>query len=288
LAEGLKATEAKAGDPVRLVAADYVRAGKLIVVAKGAPAGGRIVDVRPAGRVGRSAKMSIELEWVESVTGARVPLQAVHQAKGPGRTMVWERQMEKLYGARSSDSKGKADSMDPLDQAVRYTSATAAAPFVLLFGKGKDATVEPGALVRAYAEGDVTLDAARVEQAQVLFPRIPDAPATVTFIRPNDNQLLRPWLHCQGVKLAHLGRLRYFQVQLRPGRYTCYAKHAGPVEFEFEAGGEYFVRIRSIFSLRYAWELDLLDGAEGDELMALARPVQAKDTKAFGELLPKP
>ncbi len=290
LAEFLNAAEAKPGDAVRLVATGDIRAGGLIVVAKGAPGGGRVVDVRPPRRLGRSAEISIDLEWVESVTGDKVPLRAVHRAKGLPPLAVHERRLEKLYGIPPPDKPPAPEPLNPLggvEDVTRTIVVTPAVPFVILFGKGTGVILQPGTRVLASVEGNVSLDAAKVQAEQIRFPRA-GGDARVTFLRPKDDVIYRPWLHCQGVKLAHLGQRRYFQMRLRPGKYTCHAKHVKPVEFEFLAGEEYFVSFRHRFSLTSLWELILLDSAEAEDEVALAEPVKEKDTKAFGELVPSP
>ena len=281
LAELLDSAQAKPGDALRLVAAADVRANGLIVVARGAPAEGRIVDIRPARRLGRSAEMSIDFEWVESVTGAKIPLRTVHRAKGLSALAVHEQRLEKLYQPASPDDK--------VEEAIRVIVVTAAMPFVIVFGKGKDLVLQPGTRVFAYVEGDVRLDAGMVQAAQLRFPRA-GGDAQVTFVRPQDGQVARPWLYCQRLKMAHLGARRYLQLKLRPGKYSCYAYKSKPMEFDFEAGEQYFIRIRYRMSLSASrvWEMTLLDTAEGEEEVTLAEPLPSKDMKPFGELAPSP
>ncbi len=71
--EALSSTSAKAGDPVKVVAADDLLINKQVVIAKGAPAVAHIVSAKPKGG-GHDGQLEIAVDSVKAVDGKDVPV----------------------------------------------------------------------------------------------------------------------------------------------------------------------------------------------------------------------
>jgi hypothetical protein len=98
--------------------------------------------------MGRSGKLDMKINEVRLADGERIPLRAVREAKGAGRTGV-------MTGAMVTSG-------------ILFFPA---AP-LFLFIHGKDITIPKGAEVTAYIEGDAALDPEKFANS----PKVPDAP----------------------------------------------------------------------------------------------------------------
>jgi hypothetical protein len=167
LARELSSGREKTGDRVDFEVAEDVKAKDVVVIPKGSIAWGEITEAQPHRRMGRSGKLDIKINEVRLADGERVPLRAVREAKGAGRTGV-------MTGAMIASG-------------VLFFPA---AP-LFLFVHGKDITIPKGAEVTAYIEGDTPLD----PQKFVNSPPVPDAapaaalqPATPATPEPAKNE----------------------------------------------------------------------------------------------------
>ena len=87
LTQSLSAGKAHAADTIRLVVQEDVLApDDSVIIRKGAPGYGRVVEARPARRLGRRGTLTLAIDSVESVTGERIPVRAEHQTEGESAT----------------------------------------------------------------------------------------------------------------------------------------------------------------------------------------------------------
>jgi hypothetical protein len=129
------------GTPVRLrtnrtvSSADaHVKVHDVIVIPRGGIAWGTITEAQPKRRMGREGKLNINIDDVKLLSGEKIPLRAVKEAKGGGH-----------QGAMTG--------------AIVATSIVffPAAPLFLLM-HGKDITIPKGTEITAYVNGDVPLN----------------------------------------------------------------------------------------------------------------------------------
>lgn len=114
------------GETVEFEVAEDVVVGNKVVIAKGAPAKGKVTKVRGAGMLGRKGKLEISVEEVTLVTGERVSIRGSQQAGG-----------------------GHAGGIIAVAAVIN--------PLALLF-KGKQAVYEAGTEVPVFIDGNFALD----------------------------------------------------------------------------------------------------------------------------------
>jgi hypothetical protein len=148
LARELSSAHEKTGDRVDFEIAEEVKVKDVVVIPKGGIAWGTITEAQPHRRMGRSGKLDMKINEVRLADGERIPLRAVREAKGAGRTGV-------MTGAMVTSG-------------ILFFPA---AP-LFLFIHGKDITIPKGAEVTAYIEGDAALDPEKFANS----PKVPDAP----------------------------------------------------------------------------------------------------------------
>jgi hypothetical protein len=122
----ISSADAKAGEEVKFEVTNDVVASGYTVIPKGAVAVGEVTQAEPKRRMGRSGKLSVSAKYVQLGNGEKVTLRSFEEQK-------------------STDQKvGK----------------------VVPFMKGKDITIEEGALVTAFVNGDVKVKTANLRAAK--------------------------------------------------------------------------------------------------------------------------
>lgn len=125
----ISSKDANLGETVEFEVAEDVLVGNKVVIAKGAPAKGKVTKVRGAGMLGRKGKLEIAVEEVTLVTGERVSIRGNQQAGG-----------------------GHAGGIIAVAAVIN--------PLALLF-KGKQAVYEAGTEVPAFIDGNFALNQSR-------------------------------------------------------------------------------------------------------------------------------
>ncbi len=128
--ETISSNKAKAGDTVNYSVQDDVKgpSGE-ILIRKGAKAGGTVTAAKGAGSFGRKGKLEFTAEWVETVDGQRAQLRTTQQANGKSNQGV----------------------------------AIASILFLSILGgfiKGKNASVNKGAVIPAFINEDIVIKSA--------------------------------------------------------------------------------------------------------------------------------
>jgi hypothetical protein len=138
----ISSADARTGETIDFEVLDDVRIDDVVVIARNAVALGAVTEAKPKGRMGKSGKLNVMIDFVRTVTDEKVALRGVRELQGGGRT-----------GAMTG--------------AIVATSLVVwpAAPF-FLFMRGKDTTIPKGTEITAYINGEVQLSAARVMKKQ--------------------------------------------------------------------------------------------------------------------------
>jgi len=154
LARTMSSSDAKAGEKVDFEVLEDVKIGDVIVIQHGAMAIGTVTEAHPKRRMGRAGKLNINIDYVQLVSGEKVPLRAVKGGSGGNHT-----------GAMTGAMVATGILFFP------------AAPF-FLFMHGKDITIPKGTEIAAYVAGDTPLDPARFTQQVAANVSVTPPPAS--------------------------------------------------------------------------------------------------------------
>src|SRR5262249_45756315 len=117
-----------------------VKVGDVVVIQHGGTAMATVTEAKPKGHMGKAGKLNINIDYVQLVSGEKVPLRAVKGGSGGRHTAA-------------------------MTGAIVATSIVffPAAPF-FLFMHGKDITIPKGTEITAYVAGDTPLDYRKFSQ----------------------------------------------------------------------------------------------------------------------------
>jgi hypothetical protein len=127
----------KLDDKVDFTVIEEVKIGDIVVISQGATAIGTVTEAKPKGRLGRSGKLNVNIDYVQLATGDKVALHSVKGGKGGSRT-----------GAMTGAMVATGILFFP------------AAP-LFLFMKGKNITIPKGTEITAYVAADTPLEQAK-------------------------------------------------------------------------------------------------------------------------------
>jgi hypothetical protein len=137
IARTMSSKDARFDERVDFEVLEDVKIGDVVVIPRGAMAIGTVTEAHPKRRLGRSGKLSMNIDYVRLASGDKVPLRAVKGGSGGNRVAV-------MTGAMVATG------------IVFFPAAP-----LFLFMHGKDITVPKGAEVTAYVAADVPLDPAK-------------------------------------------------------------------------------------------------------------------------------
>ncbi len=84
VAGAVSSATAKEGDPLRFTAVEDVRVGEMIVIRKGAPAEGRLTEVKKAGRLSKGGSLNFAITTVTAADSSPVRLRFNRDIAGQG------------------------------------------------------------------------------------------------------------------------------------------------------------------------------------------------------------
>src|SRR5439155_14931215 len=134
LARTMSSHDAKVDEKVDFEVVEDVKVGDVVVVQHGGMAIATVTEAKPKGRMGKAGKLNMNIDYVQLVSGDKVPLTAVKGGSGGTHTAA-------MTGAIVATS-------------ILFFPA---APF-FLFMHGKDITIPKGTEVSAYVAADTPLD----------------------------------------------------------------------------------------------------------------------------------
>lgn len=216
VAKEVTSKEAKPNDPVEFTVAEDLVINGQVIVRKGTPAIGSVINAEKGGYMGKSGKLAVQVESTTTSDGQRLKLRAAKGREGDDKTMS--------------------------------TMALSMINPAFLFRKGSEAKIAPGTVVTVYVAEEKRF---RVEGA-TLVPVVMETTtasseeATVFIYRPNKwvGRALEPSVFVDETELARMDNGRYFAIKLKPGKHLIrmtddkkgYAIDMGP-------GQTYFFRI---------------------------------------------
>jgi len=208
--------EAKPNDPVEFTVAEDLVINGHVIVGKGTPATGSVINAEKRGYMGKSGKLGVQVESTTTSSGERLRLRAAKGSEGDDKT-------------------------------TSTIVLTVISP-AFLFRKGSEATIAAGTVVTVYVAEEKRF---RVEGA-TLVPVVTEPTAasseeaTVFIYRPNKwpGRALEPSVFVDETELGRMDNGRYFALKLKPGKHIIrmtddkkgYAIDMGP-------GQTYFFRI---------------------------------------------
>ena len=229
--EEISSKKAKLGDPVVFKVDEDVIVKGQVLISKGTPAKGLVVNAEKSGRMGKAGKLGIKVETTNTVDGQAVRIRATEGKEGDDKT-----------------------------NSVTALSILVSSLFLLK--KGEDAKIKAGERVKVYvgeekrfrlvgstlvaqeatqtpsASSDASIDATGNKAAEEL--------ATVYIFRPNKfvGKALEPSVFCDGVELGRMDNGRFLTLKLKPGKHVIHMTDEKK-GFEVDMGGgqEYYFRV---------------------------------------------
>lgn len=227
-AQEVSSKVAQVGDTVNFTVDEDLVVGGHVIVKKGTPAIGTVMNSEKSGRMGKAGRLGIR---VESTTTAG------------GETL-------KLRAAKGQEGDDKTNSTLALSMLV--------SSFFLL-KKGKDATIKEGTKVDVFVAEEKRFRVSGSSLVAVESPK-PDAAAessagangaaggvaTVYIYRPNKmvGKALEPSVFADGVELARMDNGRFFTLRLAPGKHKIHmSDEKKGYEINVGAGEVYYFRV---------------------------------------------
>jgi diacylglycerol kinase family enzyme len=144
----MSSKNAKVDEKVDFEVIEDVKVGETTVIQRGALAIATVTEARPRRRLGRSGKLNMNIDYVQLVTGDKVPLHAVKGGTGGTRTAA-------MTGAMVATG------------IVFFPAAP-----LFLFMKGKNIEIPKGTEITAYIAADTPLEPAKfVAVAKAITPQ---------------------------------------------------------------------------------------------------------------------
>ncbi|MBI1749035.1 MAG: PEGA domain-containing protein [Acidobacteria bacterium] len=164
IAQTVSSADAQVGQTVDFDVLEEVKVGEILVIAKGGIAWATVTEAQPKRRMGRGGKLQMNIDSVRLMTGERAALRAVKGGQGGGHV-----------GAMTGAIVAAGILFFP------------AAPF-FLFMHGKDISIPKGTEITAYINGNIQLDAAKLQE-KLIPPQVAPAANPTAAQASTDAQL---------------------------------------------------------------------------------------------------
>jgi hypothetical protein len=243
------------GDMVRLVSAEDVRVKGVVVIPKGARGQATVTNVQVPGLtsggnfqkgmaielfIPKTGSVSLELDWVEDITGEKVPLRALPTGESKPFVMsVWAEH----GGMVIHPAKVKRDLKGLVRGHLRPWAPT-------------------GSHITAFVDGATGINAEDVKQAQELLP-LPNENGILTIYRTKGQIAEHLQIFCDEKEIATLGELQYVSLEVTPGKHSCRIGQQTPLQFNAKAGEQQFLHVHR--KSAKTWELVLVGIDEGED-----------------------
>lgn len=216
VAKEVTSKEAKPNDPVDFTVTEDLVINGQVIVRKGTPAVGSVINAEKGGYMGKSGKLAVQVESTTTSDGKPLKLRAAKGREGDDKTM----------------------------STMVLTMISPA----FLFRKGSEAKITPGTVVTVYVAEEKRF---RVEGA-TLVPVVMETTAasseeaTVFIYRPNKwtGRALEPSVFVDETELARMDNGRYFAIKLKPGKHIIrMTDDKKGYAFDMGPGQTYYFRI---------------------------------------------
>jgi uncharacterized protein DUF2846 len=216
VAKEVTSKEAKPNDAVDFTVAEDLVINGQVVVRKGTPAVGSVINAEKGGYMGKSGKLAVQVESTTTSDGQKLKLRA---AKG-----------------REGDDK------------TNSTMALSMISAAFLFRKGGEAKIAPGTVVTVYVaeEKRFRVEGATLVPVMMETTATSSEDATVFIYRPNKwpGRALEPSVFVDDTELARMDNGRFFAIRLKPGKHIIrLTDDKKGYAFDMGPGQTYFFRI---------------------------------------------
>jgi len=194
-AQEVNSKEAKPNDPVKFTVAEDLTINGQVIVRKGTPAIGSVINAEKGGYLGKSGKLAVQVESTQTVDGQQL----------------------KLRAAKGKEGNDKTDKV----MALSFISG------FFLLKKGGDAKIAAETPVTVYVAEEKHFRA-EGETIVAVTPATPTAvdttEATVYIYRPGKmaGKALEPSVFVDDTELARMDNGRYFALKLKPGKHIIH------------------------------------------------------------------
>lgn len=243
--------EAKPGDKVRLVVVSAIKASGFVVVAKGAIGEATVKGVWVPSRKYPDTGLSLQLDWIEDVTGSRIPLRAAKQGKAEAFTV----DVLSSHGGIVARPQNVA----------RDVAQIMSFAFVVTW-LHKKPWIPPGTRILGFVHGPIDFEVTDLQRIQSQGSL---TSATVTIYRKKGQGDTLLQIRCDGKEAGRIGARQYVLVELAPGKHSCQAEQRYSLEIDVSAGDEYYIQIRPHGD---GWELRQVSVSEGEDDIIKSEP----------------
>ena len=278
-APGLNAVAVKKGAAVKLVVTRDLRAGSKILIAKGSRAQATVDRVLPSKPSDRRRRydpvfpgVSLQFDWVTSVTGDRAPLRIGRKPPAKSSDVFVELSDSGADVRPSPISKGLNAFFWRTEKAFTF------APSTFSSEKPVDVCIPDGARMLAYLDGDFKLAEADVAAAQSSLPP-PGSDAILNLFRLKEKKNesdVAPSVFCNQLEIPALAPQQMAITNLPPGNYSCRIGDQPPIEIGLQGGYDYYAQLHR--GRHDKWVLWWFTPEEGEDLGADTQVVQPKAT----------
>ncbi|HEX8921304.1 MAG TPA: DUF2846 domain-containing protein [Pyrinomonadaceae bacterium] len=220
-AEEISSKKAELGDVVNFKVDEDVSVNGHVIISKGTPAKGRVMNAEKSGRMGKAGKLGIRVESTTTVDGQPIRIRA----------------------AKGREGDDKTNSVAALSLLVSS---------LFLLKKGGEATIKEGTKVQVYVDEEKRFRANGSSLVAVAVPEgaakseAMEGMATVYIYRPSKlmGKALEPSVFCDGVELGRMDNGRYLTLKLKPGRHTIHMTNEKKgFDMDMRGGEVYYFRV---------------------------------------------
>jgi hypothetical protein len=217
VAKEVTSKEAKPNDPVDFTVVDDLVINGQVVVRKGTPAVGSVINAEKGGYMGKSGKLAVQVESTSTSDGQRLKLRAAKGREGDDKTtstMVLSMMISPAF----------------------------------LFRKGSEAKIAPGTVVTVYVaeEKRFRMEGDKLVPVVMETTAASSEDATVFIYRPDKwtGKALEPSVFVDETELARMDNGRYFALKLKPGKHIIrMTDDKKGYAFDMGPGQTYYFRI---------------------------------------------
>jgi hypothetical protein len=244
------------GDTIWLVASEDVRVNGIVVIPKGAKGQATVTQIQVPGLsssgtfqkgqaiellIPKTGTVTLELDWVEDITGHKVFLRA--EPTGVAKPFVMAVSAEQ-GGMIVHPTKLKRDMANLFAGHLRSWAPT-------------------GSRLTAFVDGATRIDPEEVKAAQDLLP-VPNPNGILTIYRTKSQSAEKVQISCDEKEIVSLGQLQYFAFEVAPGKHTCQVGQQKGLELSAGAGELVYLHVLHKSS-HNRWELVPVSIEEGED-----------------------
>ena len=216
VAKEVTSKDAKPNDPVEFTVTEDLVINGRVIVRKGTPAVGSVINAEKKGYLGKSGKLAVQVESTTTSDGQRLKLRSAKGREGDDKTV----------------STAMLSQISP----------------AFLFRKGGEAKIEAGTVVPVYIaeERRFRVEGATLVPVAMETTAASTEEATVFIYRPDKwtGKALEPSVFVDETELARMDNGRYFAIKLKPGKHIVrMTDDKKGYAFDMGPGLTYFFRI---------------------------------------------